>query len=62
MEQVHIREANGEIVIFLDKHYSTPLHALQEATKALQREVIRYESHSTNYISDNSTSDRIPER
>lgn len=45
MEQVQVREVNGEVVVFLDKHYSTRLAALEEATKALQREVIREQSN-----------------
>ena len=49
MEQVHIREVNGEIIIFLDRHYSTQLAALQEAVKVLQREVIRRESNPKSY-------------
>lgn len=47
MEQVHIREANSEILIFLDRHYSTKLSALEEAAKVLQREVIRENTHPT---------------
>lgn len=41
MESVHVREVNSEILVFLDRNYSTKLHALEEAVKILQREVIR---------------------
>lgn len=38
-----VREVNSEILIFLDNNRSTRLDALREATKILQREVIREE-------------------
>lgn len=45
MESVHIKEANSEILIFLDCNFPTKLSALQEAVRVLQREVIRYETN-----------------
>ena len=46
MEQVHIREARSEVLVFLDKHFPDRLMALKEAVRILQREVIREESNS----------------
>lgn len=50
MERVHIKEANSEILIFLDYNHSTKLSALKEAVRILQREVIRVESNPNNHI------------
>lgn len=44
MEQVKVREANGEVLVFLDRHMGDRLHALQEASKIIQREIIREQS------------------
>ena len=41
MEQVYVKEANGEVWIALDKNMGSRLAALEEAVKVLQREVIR---------------------
>lgn len=41
MEQLHVKETNSEILIFLDKNYPTKLSALEEGARILQREVIR---------------------
>ena len=41
MEQVYIQEVNKEILIVLDTNYPTKLSALQEASRVLQREIIR---------------------
>jgi hypothetical protein len=40
-----VREVNSEILIFLDNNRSTRLDALREASKILQREVLREEAH-----------------
>lgn len=45
MEDVKVSEANSEVLVFLNKNYSTRLAALEEATKALQREVLREQTH-----------------
>lgn len=45
MEQVYIQEANSEILVMLDKHFSTRLSALEEAAKILAREVLREQAH-----------------
>lgn len=50
MEQVHVKEANGEVLVFLDKHYSTALAALEEAAKSIQREIIREQSRINNHF------------
>ncbi len=41
MESVHVREANSEVLIFIDRNVGDKLHALEEAVRILQREVIR---------------------
>lgn len=41
MEQIHIREARSEVLIFLDKHMPDRLTAMEEAARILQREVLR---------------------
>lgn len=48
MEQVHVREGNGEVLIFIDKHLPSPFEALKEASKIIQREVLRYEARANN--------------
>ena len=45
MDQVQVREVNAEVIIFLEKNYPTRLSALQEASRILNREVIRYEAY-----------------
>jgi hypothetical protein len=53
MESVHVKEANSEVLIFLDKNLGCKLFALEEASKAIQREIIRerdkYGSKPTGY-------------
>lgn len=44
MESVKVREGRSEVLIFLDRHFPDNLSALREAAKAVQREIIRYES------------------
>lgn len=41
MNQVYIQESRKEVLVVLDKHYPDKLTAMEEATKILQREVIR---------------------
>lgn len=41
MEQVHVRESNSEVLIFIDRNVGDRLNALEEAVRILQREVIR---------------------
>lgn len=42
-QNIKIREGRKEVLIYLDKFYPDELSALKEATKVLQREVIRRE-------------------
>lgn len=44
MEQVYVREANGEVLVILDKHVGDRINALKEASKIILREVIREEN------------------
>ncbi len=44
MEQVKVREGNSEVLIFVDKFNATELQALKEASKIIQREVVRREA------------------
>ncbi len=44
MEQVYVREANSEVLIYIGNNVGDRLTALREASKILQREVIRAES------------------
>ncbi len=41
MEQVHVKESNSEILIFIDRNMGDKLNALKEGVRILQREVIR---------------------
>ncbi len=41
MEEIYVKEANKEIWIDLGYNHSTRLSALEAATRALQRELIR---------------------
>lgn len=41
VEQIHVKEVNSEILIFLDYNHSTRLSALEEGARILQREVLR---------------------
>ncbi len=54
MEQVTVREANGEVVVFLNKNMGDRLNALREAEKVIRREVIRVESRSANRDDDSN--------
>ncbi len=54
MEQVQVREANSEVLIFLDKFPGDRLNALKEASKILQREVLRVESNSNIFRNNDS--------
>lgn len=45
MEQIYVQEARSEILICLNRHMSDRLSALEEAAKALQREVLREKSN-----------------
>lgn len=51
MEEVHIKESNSEILIFLDYNCSTRLNALEEGMKALAREVLREKSRINGSLS-----------
>lgn len=48
MEQVHVREANSEVLIFIDRNVGSRLLALEEATRILQREVLRERTKLSN--------------
>ncbi len=48
MEQVHVKEANSEVLVFLDRNMGDKLNALREAARVVQREIIRVESGSAN--------------
>lgn len=41
MEQIHVREANSEVLIFIDKNMGDRINAMEEAVKILQREILR---------------------
>lgn len=45
MEQVHVREANSEVLVFIDRNMGNRLNALREAAKIIQREVLREEAN-----------------
>lgn len=59
MDQVHIREACSEVLIFLDKNVGNRVLALEEAIKILQREVIRERTNSSRYPNRKLNSDFI---
>lgn len=52
MEQVHVKEVNSEVLVFLDKHMGDKLNALREAAKIIQREIIRAEFSGVNRNND----------
>lgn len=41
---ISIREANGEVIIFLDRHAPTALAALRDADKILRRAIMKEEA------------------
>ncbi len=41
MEQVHVREAFSEVLVFIDRNMGDRLHALEEAGKIILRETLR---------------------
>lgn len=45
MEQVYVKEAYSEVLILIDRNMGDRLHALEEAVRILQREVIREQSN-----------------
>jgi len=45
MESIHIREANSEILIFLDKNMGSRLAALEEAAKIIGRQLLHERTH-----------------
>jgi hypothetical protein len=53
MEHVKVREGNSEIIVFLDRYYSTELYALQEAARSLQREIIRKQAEENKRFKNN---------
>lgn len=44
MEQVHVQEANSEVLVFLDRNMGDRLNALKEAIRILRVEAVREES------------------
>ncbi len=40
MDQIHVRESNSEVLIFIDRPMGDRLHALEEAIRILKVEVI----------------------
>lgn len=57
MDSITVREVNAEINIFLGRNCPTRLSALEEASKILQRELVRERSHSNERTHSN---DSIP--
>ena len=41
MNKVHVREGRSEVLVYIDKHMTDRLSALEEAVRIIQREVIR---------------------
>lgn len=50
MDQIHVREGNSEVLVYIDRYLPTKLLALQEAAKILQREIIRVASSDNNHF------------
>lgn len=50
MDQIHIREARSEVLIFLDKNMPDRLTALEEAVRILQREVVRERANANRNV------------
>lgn len=44
MEQIKVSEANGEVLVFLDRHMGDRLNAMKEAARILGVEVLREQS------------------
>lgn len=59
MNQVSVREAYGEVLIFLDKHTGSRLNALKEAVGILQKEVDREQSSLNNIDARALNSDQL---
>jgi hypothetical protein len=60
MEQVHVREANGEVLIFLDKNMGDRLNALEEANKIIQRELLRERVNASRNAGRKPDSNELP--
>ena len=61
MESVYVKEVNSEVLVCLDYNHSTKLAALQEAAKALQREVLREQRRIERDNYRENHNDGIPE-
>lgn len=48
MEQVYIKESNSEVLICIDRNMGDKEHALEEAAKILQRELLRVKANGHN--------------
>lgn len=59
MEQVHVREANSEVLVFIDRNMGSRLNALREAAKIIEREVIREASNPSGNIHRSNGSDIV---
>lgn len=62
MDQIQVRESNGEVLIFLDRHMGDRLNALQEAYKIIGREVIREKLRNDNNPNRQAYDDELPRR
>lgn len=45
MDQIHVRESNSEVLVFIDRNMGDRLNAIREAAKILSREVTRLEAN-----------------
>jgi hypothetical protein len=62
MEQVHVKESNSEVLVFIDRNMGDRINALEEATRILQREVIREKSTINGTLRRPDDTNRVPER
>lgn len=50
MEQVYVKEANSEVLVCIDRNMGDRYHAIEEAMKILQRELLRERNNPNNRI------------
>lgn len=57
MNQVKVREGKSEVLVYIQKFMPDELSALKEASRLLQKEIIRYESDHNRSFHHNSDGD-----
>lgn len=62
MEQVQVREAFSEVLVYIDRNMGDKLHALEEASKIILRETLRERDRIRRDAYREGHCDGLPER